>query len=291
MSWSSGSPLSAGMSLPQSSSLVGVAGASPHLSPNQPGLCLSPAAQTFPQRLVDRIRAGHFVEMRELLADNILLLQQLESLPGSSPGFMQFPAVARPRLREVRSMTVWLYCFLAYMAIRTTDPATRDQLAYARLLLWESNRHNGSGWLEYDRAFRQQASLNSSVRWNTLVPGLVASTMLAQRMFCPHCHEVDHPGSQCALAYLHQLPSSSSAVQPASRPQRHPESRLRVCISWNKGSCIYPGTCSYRHICATCQRQHRAKDCPDTPVGSEYKPRGAAAGRRLPPPVSTPPQV
>ena len=128
VSWSSGSPLSAGMSLPQSSSLLGAAEASPHLSPNQPGLCLSPAVQTFPQRLVDRIRAGHFVEMRELLADNILLLQELKSLPGSSPSFMQFPAVARPRLHEVRSMTVWLYCFLAYMAIRTTDPATRDQL-------------------------------------------------------------------------------------------------------------------------------------------------------------------
>jgi hypothetical protein len=26
-----------------------------------------------------------------------------------------------------------------------------------------------------------------------------------------------------------------------------------VCISWNQGACTYPGRCSYRHVCATCQ--------------------------------------
>ena len=42
----------------------------PALSPA--GLVLSPAAEPFPQKLVDKIRSGQFVDMKELLADNVL---------------------------------------------------------------------------------------------------------------------------------------------------------------------------------------------------------------------------
>ena len=75
------------------------------------------------------VRSGQFVEMRELLADNISLVQQLEAVQSSSPLPMVGPA--RPRLREVSTLSTRLYCFLAYSAITTTDPRTQDQLAYA----------------------------------------------------------------------------------------------------------------------------------------------------------------
>ena len=52
------------------------------------------------------------------------------------------------------------------MAIRTTDPATRNQLAYALLLIREHYRHGGQGWMAYDRAFRQQAASDPSLRCN-----------------------------------------------------------------------------------------------------------------------------
>lgn len=58
------------------------------------------------------------------------------------------------------------------MAIITSDPATRDQLAYARLIITEALCHGGAGWLDYDRAFCQQAAADPSLRWNTLIPGL-----------------------------------------------------------------------------------------------------------------------
>ncbi len=40
----------------------------------------SPAEAPIPQKIVDKIRSGQFVEMRELLADNISLLEQLHSI-------------------------------------------------------------------------------------------------------------------------------------------------------------------------------------------------------------------
>ena len=75
-----------------------------------PGMILSSAAEQFPQKIVDKARAGHFVEM-ELLADNMALISQLKAVQGLPPIAM-FGA-ARPRLREVNSLSTWCYCFLA----------------------------------------------------------------------------------------------------------------------------------------------------------------------------------
>ena len=65
-------------------------------------LVLSPAAEPFPSKLVDKVRSRQFVEMRELLGDNIALLRQLEAVHGCSPLHALGPA--RPRLREVASI-------------------------------------------------------------------------------------------------------------------------------------------------------------------------------------------
>lgn len=37
------------------------------------------------------------------------------------------------------------------------------------------------------------------------------------------------------------------------------ESALNICISWNKGTCIFPSECTYLHVCATCQLAHKAQ--------------------------------
>ena len=114
--------------------------------------------------------------MKELLTDNLSLISQLEAVQGIAP--LHMLGAARPRLREISSLPTWCYCFLGYMAARTSDPVTRDQLAYARLLIKEAQRHGGLGWLDYDRVFRQQVA---SLRWNTLIPGLQATTILGQQ--------------------------------------------------------------------------------------------------------------
>ena len=242
---------------------------------SQTGLILSPASEPFPQKLVDKARSGQFMEMKEFLADNMALMQQLESVPGMPP--ISMLGSMRPRLRDITSLPTWCYCFLGYMAIRTSDPVTRDQLTYARLLIREARRHGGTGWLAYDRAFRQQAAADPTQRWNTLIPGLQASTILGQRtagqgLFCTLCREVDHSRAQCALACL-EPPTTTSGAQPtrSSRPYNTRRRLDNICISWNKGNCIFPGQCSYRHVCATCQLPHKARDCVKTPITSVYK--------------------
>ena len=202
----------------------------PHLSSTS-GLVLSPATEPFPWKLVDKVNSGQFVEMRELLADNIALLHQLEAMHGYSP--LHLAGVARPRLRDVSSLTTWCYCFLAYIAMRTTDPTTRDQLAYARLIIREALRHGGAGWLDYDRAFRQQAAVDPSLRWNTLLPGLLASMMLGRgtgqgALFCTLCRDVDHTRAQYALLCMHP-PTTRTSTATSPVPRRRSDN---ICMSW-----------------------------------------------------------
>ena len=250
-------------------------------SSQQPtGIILSPALQPIPARLVRRIQEGEFLEMRELLADNIALHDQLEAIQG--PVITQAtPGSLRPRLREIPSITSWMYCFAAYVAVRTTDPATRQMLAYARLIIREALHHGGSGWQDYDRCFRQQAAIDRSLPWNVLLPGLQSATILGQRTpggaHCSLCRGVEHTATQCALTCMQQQPGQAFFTPLASRRQvqlRQRDGRLqdRICGSWNSGSCIYPRTCSYRHVCATCHQNHRARDCPDRPEGSRHRP-------------------
>ena len=254
------------------------------------GLILSPAADPIPHRLVQQIQGGDFVEMRDLLADNVALHGQLEDLHGTAPlaaTALQF----RPHLREVPSLQSWMYCFAAYVAVRSSDPVTRDLLAYARPVIREALRHGGNGWQEYDRSFRRQTAIDPSIPWNTLLPGLQASTLVGSGtgagVFCTLCREPDHSAPQCALAPVQQpiLPTPNSvlhhnrpplpahytpAVRRTFRPPRRPETTLTICGSWNRGTCSFPGSCTYRHVCGYCQLDHKGIECPTAPEGSEY---------------------
>ena len=107
----------------------------------------------------------------------------------------------------------------------------------------------------------------------TLVPGLQASMILGhpgrqgaahQRLSCTLCRGVDHSRNDCTLAYLHP---------PTRSSPRYSNRQHLVCTSWNRGNRLFPGRCSFRHVCATCYLPHKARDCQQTPDTSPYKQR------------------
>ena len=69
----------------------------PHVQPTgttvATAVSLSPASEPFPAKLVERIRSGQFVEMRELMTDNIALLQQLEAFNTSPCPIPNLPGI------------------------------------------------------------------------------------------------------------------------------------------------------------------------------------------------------
>ena len=149
----------------------------------------------------------------------------------------------------------------------------RDILSHGRIVLTLAQRHGGLGWLEYDRAFRQQATADLSIRWNTLNPSLMAATVLSAPPSlsfqpCPHCHEADHRGPDCALASVDpytEFKPITPRPKPYTRPPPADAASIEICRRFNRGICTDPSRCKYRHICAipTCLKPgHSALACP-----------------------------
>ena len=111
---------------------------------------------------MNKIRSKKFLDLKELLQDNMSLVAQLEELQG--PTSLHVVGATQPRMREITSLPTWCHCFLAYTAAMTSDPATRDQLAYARLIIQQAQHQNGLGWMDYDKAFRQQMAADPTSR-------------------------------------------------------------------------------------------------------------------------------
>ena len=171
------------------------------LPPTRVGLTLSPAAEIS--------QTGKFMEMKELLADNMTLISQLDTVSGLLASHML--GAARPCLRQVTSLPIWCYCFMGYMALRT---ATRDQLAYARLLIKEAQRHGGLGWLDYDRAFRQQAATDPYLAFKP--PQFWVSSRLAHDFSAHYAGRWTTPGASVHLA------ASSHCWYPVQHQCKHP---------------------------------------------------------------------
>ena len=212
-----------GLGHPLSSTLLPSPSPSP-LTSTQANLSLSLSMEPIPAKLVHRIQSGQFVKMRDLLGDNIALIHHFESANSYFPAHV-LSVSFHLRLRKVSSLSSWIYCFLAYLVVGTSDQSTCNWLISARLVVREALQHEGRGWLDYDRFFRQQAALNPALAWNTLHPSLVASTILSQRSvggsYRNLCQGVDHLASCCAMAYLQDRdPAKRDAVVGPGRPSQ-----------------------------------------------------------------------
>ena len=96
-----------------------------------------------PARLVDKIKSGKYVDIKEMLSDNISLLRSLEALHPAMYAGLNIATTSKPHLRDVGDILTRAYCFMGYVSICTPDQATRDMLTYAWLLVREARKHGG----------------------------------------------------------------------------------------------------------------------------------------------------
>ena len=240
-------------------------------------LIISPSLPPIPGKVVERVKQGKFVDFKEFLADNIMLLQKLQELglAGTVAPALQ-PVVSGSRLREVTDPVAWASCFLMFMAAKIDHEETRELAAYGTIVLQLASKHIGGGWRSYDRQFRQQKAAGASLPWADLNPSLMAATVLGQSLggasrICTICLSGDHLKEDCALASL-ELAKQGTAplvqrVQQPSRQARRPvpytsqPAGTGVCFRYNRGTC-FAARCRFEHFCSNCSRQgHPAISC------------------------------
>ncbi len=236
----------------------------------------SKSSSSVPAKIVVRIHSLKFVEMRELLPDNIALAERLATLPHQAVIHHNGSQLSSAQ-REVSSINSWACAFATYVAVLSQAHPTLvvSRLAYMRNIIREATRFGGDGWRTYDYVFRSQAAADASTDWTTTNPSLMLAYMQSgnqpAKPPCPLCHKSDHSSSSCALAPLsspsqHWPPRKS----PSTLPSRLPDGS-QLCISWNQGNCIAVGRCRYRHVCGSCGEGHIARDCAQTPDDSIFK--------------------
>ena len=252
-------------------------------TPTRASLLLSPALSPIPANIVEKIKSGEYVDMKELLGDNIALHQRMEEVHRRGSSSTQWVTTApTPKLREVSSPLSWAACFLSFMAVKCTDEHMRDLLTYARLVIDLARKHGGRGWLEYDKTFRKQMAPNPGYTWGELNPSLLAYTILGnsdaglqrQGTWCTLCQEPDHNVTKCALQSLEPTSPTPSPLLP--RPtgpsrQLHRANKWRhdpiksadeLCRKYNRGACTLD-PCKYKHACRECQEAHPWIACPN----------------------------
>ena len=212
--------------------------------------------------------------MRELLPDNIGLLQRLQetSLPGHPPP-------ANPsRLRDIREPLSWAACFMAFVAAKVDKQETRKLMAYEKIIISLAQKHGGLGWATYDTMFRLKAAAGANAKWFQLNPSLMAATVLSAGgeqlpRPCMHCHAADHESHECALTSLDPAQALSGSQSAARfRPYRQHE---ELCHRFNQGTCS-AAPCKLKHSCSSClkpgQGSHECHWAVSNPTGSDANP-------------------
>ena len=129
---------------------------------------------TVPSKLVARIWKGEYIDMADLLRDNLEADRRRSGLLTPSAVLAQ----AKPIRREVPDILSWAQCFSVYIGVTAEKQPHRVKLllAYQSTVLREARRCGGTGWRGYDSLFRQLAAADDTIDWSRLNPSLYATS-------------------------------------------------------------------------------------------------------------------
>ena len=158
---------------------------------------ISEALQVVPGKLVRRILSGEYVDMAELLKDNVEA-ERRRLLSGESRSGQRLGR------REVPDFESWLQCFSAYAAVVCSKypHKARELWAYQAFMIAEHRKCGGRGWTLYNSAFRQQLASLEAADFSKVNQSLYSTTFLAfggRGLFCTRCLMADHSQEDCAL--------------------------------------------------------------------------------------------
>ena len=208
--------------------------ASLQATPTGPAVSVSPALQPVPGYLVDKIKEGKFVDF------NLLRPYNLKKLPVAEPNQLQLTKLFRTEFKKIQNFVDWAEAWAVYSGIIAKEAPEKVASLISYFLLLSSAQRDvpGSGWLDYDVAFRKHVVDNPSSNWGEVIPTLWMTTVLTR-------------GS-------HLQESKEGNLQ-------HPPKSNLPCFKWNAGECTY-ARCRFQHnMCSVCRGPHKRSDCNQRP--------------------------
>ena len=120
-------------------------------------IVVGPGYAPFTGKLVAKITSGAFVELVDLLAENI---RAQEAEPHTYLDGKLLVAPAKKRVVEIPDILTWIQAFTIYQSIFCTTYPSRwqDTTQYELLILQTACQFPGPAWLNYDTAFRKDAA-------------------------------------------------------------------------------------------------------------------------------------
>ena len=134
-------------------------------------LVVGPGYAPVPYKLVSKIKAGLFVDLADLLPDNIRA-QEIEP-----QAFLEGKPVvsgSKKRVIEIADIVTWIEAFTIFSMIlcHTFPSRWKDLNQYKLLIIQTARRFSDKSWLHYDIAFRKEAAASGSTDWFRMHPDL-----------------------------------------------------------------------------------------------------------------------
>ena len=143
-------------------SCVGATGSESSTFPNlNKALVVGPGYAPVPYKLVSKITAGLFVDLADLLPENIRA-QEIEP-----QAFLEGKLVvsgSKKRVIEIADIVTWIEAFTIFSMIlcHTFPSRWKDLNQYKLLIIQTARRFFDKSWLHYDIAFRKEAAASGS---------------------------------------------------------------------------------------------------------------------------------
>ena len=218
--------------------------------------------QPVPSKVVEKIDTGEFVDLGDLLQDQVP--QEDLMLPDPKSGVVLVHSLdsLQKKKKKIRDFHSWVEAFMVFVATkyRSSQPEVASLMAYGVLINQAAREHAPDRWLTYDRKFREVIGAKKDDRWNELNVGLWNRCFTGQTRWIPHkvcsdCLEGGHSTWECP-----KQGGASARKRPG--PQGGPVAKRRYCFPFNnKGMCDRGGTCQFWHRCMECGGEHPQVHC------------------------------
>ena len=240
-------------------------------SPEAP---LSSAVPSVPQRIRDRIIRGEYIDLTELIPDNISF-QERATLSVRSTHIHNDPLEVSvpsgtPR-RAITDFSAWLEAWTVYCSVMVAHNPARsvELLGYQYLIQNAQQQFTTESVFDYNKAFRRHAAEHPHTRWDTI--HITLSTLKMMRGVRPPCPSCRVHHSRDRRPNTSQAPFRGGTVATAGR---------EVCHNFNRGRPCHRSPCRFRHTCAICHStSHQAIHC-GTPGAAKRRNDPASAPTR-----------